>query len=119
MDVLELFRNSKNARHVSAGESLFQEGDPGDVMYVVISGEVEITHGETAIETLTSGDIFGEMALIDDRPRSATATVLSDSELVPIDQQWFSFLIRKNPGFAIHVMSSMAERLRRYMMVNA
>lgn len=119
MDVLELFHNSKNARRFAAGETLFQEGDPGDVMYVVTSGEVGITRDGKPIETLAPGGIFGEMALIDDRPRSGTATTLSDCELVPIDQEWFSFLIRKNPYFAIHVMSLMADRLRRFMTAGA
>lgn len=119
MDVLELFRNSKHARRFSAGETVFRQGEPGDVMYVITSGEVSITRDGKTVESLAPGDIFGEMALIDSRPRSGTATTLSEAELVPIDQEWFSFLIRKNPSFALHVMSLMAERLRRFMQAAA
>lgn len=119
MDVLELFRNSQNARRLAAGETVFREGDPGDVMYVLTAGEVAISRDGRTLERLAPGSIFGEMALIDDGPRSAAAEALSEVELVPIDREWFSFLIRKNPAFALHVMARMADRLRRFMQAGA
>ncbi|HEU5100134.1 MAG TPA: Crp/Fnr family transcriptional regulator [Roseiflexaceae bacterium] len=59
------------------------------------------------------GGIVGEMALIDDRPRSATAVAATDCRLVPIDERRFTFLVQQTPMFALAVMRVMAERLRR------
>ena len=96
-----------------AGEVIFAAGDPGDYMYVVRSGEIEIERDGTVVETLSGGGIFGEMALIDGSPRSATARAKTDSELAPINEKSFLFLVHETPFFAIAVMRTLAERLRR------
>ncbi|UCH25635.1 MAG: cyclic nucleotide-binding domain-containing protein [Trueperaceae bacterium] len=115
MQTLQLFRDSKTFRSYDPGDTIFEEGEPGDVMYVVIEGQVGITLKGKLIETLEEGSIFGEMAIIDDSPRSAKATALTTCKLVPIDQKWFTYLIRQTPFFAIQVMTVMAERIRRLM----
>lgn len=97
----------------SRGEVIFAEGDKGDCMYVVRSGEVEIERDGKTIETLSGGGIFGEMALIDGSPRSATARAKTDAELAPINEKSFLFLVHETPFFAIAVMRTLAERLRR------
>lgn len=96
-----------------AGEVIFAAGDPGDYMYVVRSGEIEIERDGTVVETLSGGGIFGEMALIDGSPRSATARAKTDAELAPINEKSFLFLVHETPFFAIAVMRTLAERLRR------
>jgi CRP-like cAMP-binding protein len=116
MQTLRLFRDSKTFRIYEAGDTIFEKGEPGDVMYVVIEGQVGITIEDKVIETLEEGDIFGEMAIIDDSPRSARASALTPCKLVPIDQKWFTYMIRQTPFFAVQVMSVMAERIRRLMM---
>lgn len=113
MDMLGVFKDSKNARQLAPGEVLFREGDPCDSMYVVTSGELSVHSGGHPVDTVVAGGIIGEMAMIDERPRSATATATTETEVVPIDASWFKYLIRKNPEFALHVMATMAERLRR------
>jgi CRP-like cAMP-binding protein len=81
-------------------------------MYVVVQGEVEIWVGPVLAETVTSGGVFGEMALIDQHPRSADAIAQSDCKVVPLDQKGFEYLVSETPFFALQVMGIMAERLR-------
>jgi CRP/FNR family cyclic AMP-dependent transcriptional regulator len=95
------------------GEVVFAEGDKGEHMYVVRSGEVEIKRDGVVVESLSAGGIFGEMALIDGSPRSATACAKTDCELAPINEKRFLFFVHETPFFAIAVMRTLAERLRR------
>lgn len=96
-----------------AGDVIFKEGDPGDRMFVVKAGNVELRVVGQTVETLEPGDILGEMALLDSEPRSATAVAATDCQIVPLDLQKFQFLIRETPYFAVEVMQIMARRLRR------
>ena len=96
-----------------AGETIFRKGDPRSVMFVVNEGEVEIRLGNKVLEVVQPGGIFGEMAIIDGQPRTATAVARSDCKLVPIDQKRFQFLIQQTPYFAVEVMRVLADRLRR------
>jgi CRP/FNR family cyclic AMP-dependent transcriptional regulator len=95
------------------GEVIFTEGDKGDHMYVVRSGEIEIERDGIVAETLSAGGIFGEMALIDGSPRSATARAKTACEIAPINEKSFLFLVHETPFFAIAVMRTLADRLRR------
>ncbi|HEX7533147.1 MAG TPA: cyclic nucleotide-binding domain-containing protein [Methyloceanibacter sp.] len=95
------------------GDVVFAEGDKGDKMYVIRSGEVEILRDGHVVETLAPGGIFGEMALIDGSPRAATARAKTACELAPITEKSFLFLVHETPFFAIAVMRTLAERLRR------
>ncbi|MFZ1151440.1 MAG: cyclic nucleotide-binding domain-containing protein [Xanthobacteraceae bacterium] len=82
------------------------------VLIIIQSGEVEIRLGNRVLETLPQYSIFGEMALIDNAPRSATAIAASDAKLVPVSEKRFLFLISNTPYFALNVMRIMARRLR-------
>ena len=115
MATIELFRNSIDTQNYPAGEVIFRQGDTGELMYAVQEGTVEIRLGERVIQTHGPGDIFGEMAIIDNQPRSATAVAATDCRLVPIDEHRFMFLVQQTPFFAIQVMRVMADRLRRLM----
>jgi CRP-like cAMP-binding protein len=97
----------------AAGQVIFGVGDKGDTMYLIRTGEVVIERGGKVIETLGPGGIFGEMALIDGSPRSATARVTTDCVVAPINEKTFLFLVHETPFFAIAVMRTLAERLRR------
>ena len=110
---IHFFQHSKDQESFEVGQVIFVEGQPGNVMYVVTAGEVNILVGETQIETLRTGDILGEMALIDTQPRSATAIAKTDCRLAPVDEQRFTFLVQQTPYFAIQVMQIMADRLRK------
>jgi CRP-like cAMP-binding protein len=95
-----------------AGDVIFREGDQAWEFYVIQSGSVRIQLGERELETLGRNDIFGEMALIDETPRNATAIALTDVTLVPISEEQFISLIHDAPLFALSVMRILARRLR-------
>jgi CRP-like cAMP-binding protein len=99
-------------RTYKQGEIIFREGDPATVLYVIKSGRVDITTGNRQLATLDVNGIFGEMALIDKSPRSATVTAVTDVELVPVDERQFLFLVGQTPFFALKVMRVLAGRLR-------
>ena len=97
----------------AAGDVIFEEGDKGEAMFVVRTGEVTIERGGRVMETLSGGGVFGEMALIDGSPRSATVRAKTDCEVAPINEKTFLFLVHETPFFAIAVMRTLADRLRR------
>ncbi|HZW99487.1 MAG TPA: cyclic nucleotide-binding domain-containing protein [Trueperaceae bacterium] len=115
MDVLEIFKDSPKARTYPAGEVIFRAGDVAHEMYVVIEGTVDIILDGRNIEELNPGNVFGEMAIVDEAPRSADAVARTDVRVEPIDQEWFKHLIRRSPTFGLHVMGVMAQRLRKHM----
>ena len=112
MLILNLFRNSDRAVAYEPGQTIFREGEQGDSMYVVLEGEVEIRVKDRAIDTTGAGGIVGEMALVDNRPRSATAVAKTTCKLVPVNERQFNFMVQETPLFAITVMRIMCERLR-------
>jgi CRP/FNR family cyclic AMP-dependent transcriptional regulator len=99
-------------RSAKAGEIIFKEGDEAHQLFVIKSGEVAIQSGNRTLAELSTNHIFGEMALIDDAPRSATAVAKTDVELVPISEKQFLFLVSQTPFFALKVMRVLARRLR-------
>lgn len=109
-DVLERF-----ARDYPAGTVLFEEGQPGDYMYVVQSGEVEIRRtigdAERVLAILPPGEFFGEMAILNERPRSATAVVASDARLLVIEGRTFEAMLRARPEIALRIIKALAFRL--------
>ena len=112
MNLLELFRRQTDLQALPAGQVLFKEGERGNFMYVLISGTAEIIVRNRVMETAGEGTIVGEMAIIDDRTRSATVVAKSDCKFLPIERERFNFLVQQKPEFALHVMRVMAERLR-------
>lgn len=110
---LSLFRSFENYKFVAKGEVIFEQGDPGDVMYLIKSGTVALMKGDTLLESVEANGVFGEMALVDSEPRSARAVASSDCHLIPVDPKWFYFMVEQTPFFARHVMKVMADRLRR------
>ena len=99
-------------RTFKEGEIIFREGDPATELYVIKSGRVDITTGNRLLATIGENGIFGEMALIDKEPRSATVTAASDVEVVPVGEKQFLFLVSQTPFFALKVMRVLAGRLR-------
>jgi CRP-like cAMP-binding protein len=110
---LNFFQNATDITAVAAGETIFREGDPADMMYGICEGTVEIMAGGRTLETLGPGGIFGEMALVDRSPRSATVVARTDCKLVPINEGDFLFRVQHHAMFALYVMQVLADRLRR------
>ncbi len=95
------------------GEVIFSAGDPGHQMFIVRTGTVELRIGDTVIETVEQGGIFGELALVDPAPRSATAIAGPDCTLVMVEQRSFNDLLRRVPGLGLEIMKVITRRLRR------
>jgi CRP/FNR family transcriptional regulator, cyclic AMP receptor protein len=100
-------------RVAQAGEVIFREFDMGSEMYVVLEGEVDLAIGDNVVETLGPGEPFGEMALIDQTPRTASATARTECKLAVIPERRFAFLVQTTPYFALDLMKVMADRLRK------
>lgn len=103
------------ARDFAPGTVLFEEGQPGDYMYVVQSGDVEIRRmvGETerVLAVLRPGDFLGEMAILNARPRSATAVVRTKAKLLVIEGKTFEAMLRAKPEIALRIIKMLALRL--------
>ena len=113
MNLANLFKSSKDAQVFAAGATIFEQGERGEFMYIVLEGEVEIRHDGKVVDTASVGGIIGEMALIDSEKRSASAVAQSDCKVAPVDARRFEFLVSETPNFALQVMSVLADRLRR------
>jgi CRP-like cAMP-binding protein len=105
------------AKDYEAGTVLFREGDPGDFMYVIQSGSIEIRREigelERVLAVLPAGEFFGEMALINARPRSATAVVREPSRLLVIEPRTFEAMLRGRVEIAVRLIRTLASRLER------
>ena len=112
MATLHLFRNAPEVVAVAAGKYIFRKGEAAKVMYLIIEGEVELMLGNTVVETAGEGSFIGEMALIEDEPRSASARARGDCRVFPINEARFQLLVKETPFFALQLMKILARRLR-------
>jgi CRP-like cAMP-binding protein len=107
---------AKFGKQFPAGTVLFNEGDRGEEMYIIQSGKVKISKKirgvEKTLATMEKGEFFGEMAILNDKPRSATAEVVDASEMLVIDRKTFEALIRGNAEIALRFIKRLADRLR-------
>ena len=115
---LERVAAGTRTRRFRRGEVIFHAGDPGDALFVLITGEVKIalpseTGEEAIIATLQAGDVFGELALLDGAPRSATASALVATEAVVLPRDRFRELIATEPAVRDALLASLATELRR------
>lgn len=95
-----------------AGRELIRQGRIGNEFFVIVKGTVEVFRDGRLIDTLGPGDFLGEIALIDHRPRTATAVCKTDCTLLVLAHREFHTLLEDSPGIATAVMRSLAERLR-------
>jgi CRP-like cAMP-binding protein len=108
-----LTRRGVPIQHFDAGEKIFLEKDTGGCIFVVRSGKVDVITFGSVLETVGPGGMFGEMALIDDGPRSAAALTCEATEVAAIDKPMFLQLVREEPEFALHIMRLLTARIRR------
>jgi CRP-like cAMP-binding protein len=113
MATIGIFKYEAETRSFPAGEIIFQKGDPGNVMYVVQEGEVQIVFRDQILDTVGPGGVIGEMALVDQSARSAAAIAKTDCTLVALDEDAFKRHVHYTPFFALQVMRVLADRLRR------
>lgn len=94
-----------------AGTTVVREGDPGDSMGIIVAGKVDVRKGDNVVATLEVGDYFGELALIDGEPRTATVVATKDLTLLTVKAEEFDTLLT-DPYFARAVMRNLAQRFR-------
>jgi len=108
-----LTRRSVPLRRFDPGERIFLEDDAGDCMYVVRTGNVDVITFGSVLERVGPNGVFGEMALIDDGPRSAAAMASEATEVAVIDRGTFRTLLQEQPEFALWIMRLLTARIRR------
>ena len=118
-DELKALRQVTLERRFAAGQEIFHEGDPGDGMYVVKEGSVEISgllnqNTRRVFSQIGPGDVFGEMAVIEHRPRSASATAVGDTTVYFIPRGEMLSLIERSPGLALSLLQEISHRLREF-----
>lgn len=100
-------------KQLEAGETLFQEGDEGRHMFLVVEGRIDVKVGGMIVEHVGPQGVVGEMALIDGAARSATAVARVDTKLAVVDRDVFLAIVGESPAFSLYVMKLMAGRIRR------
>lgn len=113
-----LLTSAVQRKHFTAGETIFQKGDPGDAMCVIIRGQVRIVlpsegGDEALIATMDDGDFFGEMSLIDGQPRSATIIATQPTDTVVVRREGFQDFLRAHPEAAIDMLTALSARIRQ------
>ncbi len=112
MKFIELFRNWEAMEAHGPQSVIYSERDPAEVMYFIISGEIELTLNGEVLGTEGEGGIIGEMAIVDSATNSATATTLTEVKLARMDRTELQRIISENRAFSLHVMAVLANRLR-------
>lgn len=112
-DPAQLSDRGLPVRHLDAGEKVFLAKEDGDCLYVVIAGQIEIITVGQKLELVGPGGIFGEIALVDQGSRSASAMAATEAEVFQIDRAAFLNLVSEVPTFALDVMAALAARMRR------
>jgi len=111
---VEYYQKDDSPKKFSAGETIFNAGDVEEILYGVVKGEVELWVDGKLAEVIEEGDIFGEGALVhDDRKRFETAIARTDCQLAFLGRQHFLFVVQQTPMFALELIKSYSDRLRR------
>lgn len=113
MNLVYHFLHARNTRTLDPGTVLFREGDPVGPMFVVLEGTARVLVAGHVVEMAGPGTLLGEIALIDDLPRTATVVAIAPCRVLPIGRPEFDLLVREKPEFARHVMKVLVQRLRR------
>ena len=118
----QLFRSAGKPERFAAGQALFTEEEKAKGglfgsrstarMYYVLEGEIALTHRGRPLDTVKAGEVFGEMAVVSERPRSATATARTDAAAISLDRAELQAALARTPEFALMLMSVMFDRLR-------
>jgi CRP-like cAMP-binding protein len=98
--------------HLGADETIFEAGDLGDCMYVIVKGRVRVHDQGRTLNHLDAGEIFGEMALLDPEPRMASVTAVANTHLLRLDQEPFYELLEDRPEVVRGIIRVLCQRLR-------
>ena len=112
MHIHGLFPSTEQPVPFKAGQTIFKEGDQGDFMYVLLEGTVEVIVHDKVVGAFDPVEVFGEMAIIDPRPRSATVLAKTACKLARINRPRFLALVQNKPEFALQIMQMLVDRIR-------
>lgn len=110
---VSIFQKQPDPKVFSAGQVIFEEGQPGDFMYGILEGEVDILVNGKVVETIETGEVFGVGVLVGVKNRTYKAIAKTDCKLAFLDEQGFLFAVQETPVFSLKVMKSYSERLSR------
>ena len=113
LDYASLVEVGATGHTFDAGETVFKQDDPASHLYIVRTGRIQIVTYGTILENVGPGGVFGEMALIDDAPRSAAAIAMEPTEVLELSRAQFLALVQATPEFALHIMAILANRIRK------
>jgi signal transduction histidine kinase len=116
---LQALEQTAQLKAHKAGRHIFQEGDPGDGLYIIVEGKVQITclvgqDQRRVLSRLGPGDFFGEMAVLDDQPRSATASAETDTKVYFILREDLLKILGRSPGLAVSLVKEFSMRMRDF-----
>jgi CRP/FNR family cyclic AMP-dependent transcriptional regulator len=117
-DMAELLSAALTTRAVTRGHVVFEEGDEGDRLFIILDGKVKISRAagdgrENLLAVLGPAEMFGELSLFDPGPRTATASAVTDANLASLDHDDLRPLLLEQPGVAVQLLRALAQRLRR------
>ena len=110
--IVDIFAGSDAITKYKEGAVVFDEGQIQKIMYILIKGQIKITTANEVLDIIHEGEIFGEMAIIEDLPRTASAVCITDCQVIAINEKRFYQLVHEIPFFAREVMRTMSHRLR-------
>ena len=115
-DELNELAASIDSKNVTAGETLFNAGDFGESLFIVDRGRIELSIRDTTgqkivVKVAEADDVFGEISMLDNRPRSATATALTDADLFVLDRDDLLLLFQKKPDAGLNMLASMGDMM--------
>ena len=110
---VSIFQKKSDPKGFSAGQIIFEEGQPGDEMYGIIEGEVDILVNGKIVETIETGEVFDVGVLVGVKNRTYTAIAKINSKLVFLDEREFLFAVQETPMFAVEVMKNYSKRVSR------
>lgn len=115
---IDLLLQATTTRRIAAKETLFRKGDPGNQLYGIISGRLKVVAAgrdgrELVFTVMGAGDVIGEIALMDEQPRSASVVALEASELLTLHRRDLLPFLERHPKVAIHLAAVLAARVRR------
>lgn len=111
-DILASFASHLDEIYVDAGETIFEKGDIGKAMYVVVDGKIRIHDGDREIEVLECDEVFGEMTVLTAELRSASATAVEESRLLRLDQDVLYEVMAGRPAISRAIIKVLVDRLQ-------
>jgi CRP/FNR family transcriptional regulator, cyclic AMP receptor protein len=113
-ETMQILEDKADIQAFSAGQEIFKQGEVGHCLYGILDGEIEMQIDGKVVETLSSGDIFGEGALVHtDKTRYSTAIAKTNCKLAAMSERHFIFAVQETPMFALEIMRSYSDRLRK------